>query len=90
MWVVVLAVPRYARHPVIYVMVNPGAGASSCPVGRGPDAQSVICMVDEVDLSFGSNLSVVRSNGGRAMAANTVLPSISENSARIVSHTMPA
>ena len=49
--VVVLAVPRYARHPV-YVMVNPGAGASSCPAGRDPDAKSVICMVDEVHLSF--------------------------------------
>ena len=37
------------------------------------------------------NLGVVRSDGsGRAIAANTVLPSISANSARMVSHTIPA
>ena len=33
---------------------------------------------------------LVRSDGGRAMAARTVLPSMSGNSARMVSHTIPA
>ena len=39
---------------------------------------------------LGDSLGVVSSDGGRAMAANTVLPSISGNSARMVSHTIPA
>ena len=54
-------------------------------VGRGPHAQSVICMVDEVYLSKDS-VDLVRSDG----AANTVLPSMHGNSAMIVSHTIPA
>jgi len=42
-------------------------------------------MVDEVYLSKDS-VDLVRSDG----AANTVLPSMHGNSARIVSHTIPA